>query len=140
MFKQPLLLLCRAVAKKHQKQFNFAEELKPILDQYSNEVKDLKEKGLDSAADYFIEKLEQASPVRTGELRHSWVRTYKYKGVRYIGSTASAGKNEYGYDIPLSNILEYSVKGHPFIRATFEANKENIIKIIKETIENGKSK
>ena len=128
------------MAKSHQKQFNLAEELKPILDEYSSDLRVLKEKALDSAADYLVDELEKASPVKTGDLKHSWMRTDKYQSVRYIGNTASAGKNEYGKDIPLTNILEYSVKGHPFIRATFEANKEAIIKIIKETIENGDSK
>lgn len=124
---------------KHQKQFNLYEELKPILEEYSQEVWELKEQALDKASDYMVEKLEDASPVKTGELKKNWVRTDKYKNARYIGNTTAAGKNEYGYDIPLTNILEFSSKGNPFIRKTFEANKEAIIKIVKETIENGRT-
>lgn len=127
------------MAKKHQKQFSLYDELKPILDEYSQEVWKLKEQALDKAADYMVEKLEDASPVKTGELKKNWLRTDKYSNVRYIGNSTSAGKNDYGYDIPLTNILEFSVKGHPFIRKTFEANKDEIVKIIKETIENGRS-
>lgn len=124
---------------KHQKQFSLYSELKPILDEYSQELWDLKEQALDKAADYMVEKLEDASPVRTGELKKNWLRTDKYSSVRYIGNSTTASQNEYGYGIPLTNILEFSSKGHPFIRKTFESNKDEIIKIVKETIENGKS-
>ena len=64
----------------------------------------------------------------------------KYKGVRYIGNTAVGSKNEYGYEIPLANLIEFSSKGKPFIRQTFEENKEQIINIIKGEIENANSK
>ena len=67
-------------------------------------------------------------------------RTDKYKGVRYIGSSAVGSKNQYGYDIPLTNLLEFSSKGKPFIRRTFEENKDKLIEIIKGEIENGNSK
>lgn len=126
--------------KKHQKQFNLYEQLAPIMEQYSNQVTTVKELALDKASDYFVEELKKASPVKTGELKDSWTRTKKYKGVRYVGNTAVASKNKYGYDIPLTNIIEYSSKGNPFIRKTFEENKEKIINIIKETIENGDTK
>lgn len=126
--------------KSGRHQLNLADELKEVLNEYSNELFEAKERGLDKASDYFVERLENASPVRTGKLKKSWLRTDKYKNVRYVGSSAVGSKNKYGYDIPLTNLLEFSSKGNPFIRQTFEENKEEIIKIIKGEIENGNSK
>lgn len=126
--------------KSGRHQLNLAEELKDILNEYSKELYENKEQALDKASDYLMEKLEQASPVDTGEFQKSWVRTTKYKGVRYIGNSAVGGKNKYGYNIPLSNLLEFSSKGKPFIRRTFDENKEQIIRIIKGELENGNSK
>lgn len=116
--------------KSGRHQLNLAEELKDILNEYSNELMAQKEVALDKASDYFVEKLEQESPVDTGEFKKSWTRTDKYKGVRYVGNTALAGKNKTGGNIPLSNIIEFSKNGKPFIRATFEQNKDKIIDII----------
>lgn len=126
--------------KSGRHQLNLAEELKEILNQYSNEVFEAKERGLNKASDYFVERLEDASPVRTGKLKESWLRTNKYKGVRYVGNSAVGSKNEYGYGIPLTNLIEFSSKGKPFIRKTFEENKDKLIEIIKGEIENGNSK
>lgn len=126
--------------KSGRHQLNLAEELKEILNQYSNEVFEAKERGLDKASDYFVERLEDASPVRTGKLKESWLRTDKYKGIRYVGNSAVGSKNEYGYGIPLTNLIEFSSKGKPFIRKTFEENKDKLIEIIKGEIENGNSK
>lgn len=121
-------------------QINLAKEFKEILNEYSNELFEAKERGLDKASDYFVEKIKIASPVRTGNLRDSWFRTDKYKGVRYIGNSAVGSTNKYGYPIPLTNLIEFSSKGKPFIRRTFEENKENLIEIIKGEIEHGNSK
>lgn len=126
--------------KSGRHQLNMAEELKDILNEYSQELYENKEQALDKASDYLMEKLEEASPIKTGNFRQSWVRTTKYKNVRYIGNSSIGSTNEYGYGIPLSNLLEFSSKGHPFIRRTFDTNKESIIKIIKGEIENGNSK
>ena len=120
--------------KSGRHQLNLAEELRSVLDEYSNELIAQKEIALDKASDFFVEKLEQASPVKTGKLKESWKRTNKYKGVRYVGNTAVGGKNEYGYNIPLTNLIEFSSKGKPFIRATFEANKEQIVNIVVDTL------
>lgn len=126
--------------KSGRHQLNMAEELKDILNEYSKELYASKEEALDKASDFMMEKLEQNSPVDTGKFKDSWTRTYKYKGVRYIGNTDVGGKNEYGYNIPLSNLIEFSSKGKPFIRRTFDENREEIIRIIKGEIENGNSK
>lgn len=126
--------------KSGKHQLNWAEALKDVLNEYSNELFEAKERGLDKASDYFVERLEDASPVRTGKLKESWLRTDKYKGVRYVGNSAVGSKNKYGYGIPLTNLLEFSSKGKPFIRRTFEENKDKLIEIIKGEIENGNSK
>lgn len=126
--------------KSGRHQLNLAEELKDILDEYSQKLYESKEIALDKASDYLVEKLKSNSPTRTGTFKKSWLRTDKYKGVRYIGNSAVGSKNEYGYQIPLSNLLEFSIKGKPFIRRTFEENKEQIINIIKGEIENANSK
>lgn len=126
--------------KSGRHQLNLYDELKDILNEYSQELYESKEAALDKASDFLKEKLEQNSPVDTGEFKKSWLRTDKYKGVRYIGNSAVGGKNKHDYDIPLSNLIEFSSKGKPFIRQTFEENKEQIIKIIKGEIENGNSK
>lgn len=123
--------------KTHQKQFSLADELLPILEQYAGELRSLREQALDKASDFFVEQLQANSPERTGSLKQGWTRTTKYKGVRYIGNTAVTVPDKKGHQIPLSNIVEYSSKGRPFIRLTFEENREKIVNIIKETIENG---
>ena len=111
------------------------------LDEYSEELYANKEEALDAAADFLVDQLEANSPVRTGKLKESWLRTDKYTGVRYVGNSSVGSNNEYGYGIPLTNLLEFGSKGHPFIRQTFERNKERIIDIIKGGLENdGNSK
>lgn len=127
--------------KSGRHQLNMAEELKDILDEYSRELFESKEQALDKASDFMMKKLEQNSPEgETGQFKKSWIRTDKYKGVRYIGNTDVGGKNKYDYNIPLANLIEFSSKGKPFIRRTFDENKEQIIKIIKGELENANSK
>lgn len=131
--------------KSGKHQLNLAYELREILNDYANELVEKKEIALDKASDFLLEKLEQNSPYdpnSTGQhFKDSWTRTDKYRGVRYIGNSKVGSKNkEYGGDIPLSNLIEFSSKGKPFIRRTFEENKEQIIKIIKGELENGNSK
>ena len=117
--------------KSGKHQLDLAYELKDVLNEYANELIHEKEIALDKAADFFVDRLEDASPVgETGEFKRSWKRTDKYAGVRYIGNTDVGGKNEYGQSIPLANLIEFSSKGKPFIRATFERNKDKIISII----------
>ena len=114
---------------------NLAQELHEVLNEYANELLEQKEIALDKASDFLVDKFEEASPIgETGKFKDSWERTYKYNGVRYIGNTDVGGKNEYGYDIPLSNLIEFSKNGKPFMRATFEKNKDKIIDIIVDTM------
>lgn len=122
--------------KSGRHQLNLYEELKDILDEYTNELKERKEIALDKASDFFVEKLEEVSPVDTGQFKQSWTRTTKYKSVRYVGNTKTAKNSQ----IPLSNLIEFSSKGKPFIRKTFEKNREEIVNIIKGELDNGNSK
>ena len=134
-----IIMARRTKSGKHQ--LNLYDELKDILDEYSEELYANKEEALDAAADFLVSQLEAESPVRTGKLKESWLRTDKYTGVRYVGNSSVGSNNEYGYGIPLTNLLEFGSKGHPFIRKTFEQNKERIIDIIKGGLENnGNSK
>ena len=117
--------------KSGRHQLNLAEELKGVLSEYSNDLMAQKEIALNKASDFLVDKLEENSPVgETGKFKKSWTRTEKYKGVRYVGNTDVGGKNEYGQNIPLANLIEFSKNGKPFIRATFEQNKDKIIDII----------
>lgn len=122
--------------KSGKHQLNLYDELKDILDEYSEELYANKEEALDAAADFLVGQLEAESPVRTGKLKESWLRTDKYTGVRYVGNSSVGSNNKQGYGIPLTNLLEFGKKGHPFIRKTFEQNKERIIDIIKGGLEN----
>lgn len=125
--------------KSGRHQLNLYDELKDILDEYSEELYANKEEALDAAADFLVDQLEANSPVRTGKLKESWLRTDKYTGVRYVGNSSVGSNNKYGYGIPLTNLLEFGSKGHPFIRQTFDRNKERIINIIKGGLEDGNS-
>lgn len=138
--QQRCIIMARRT-KSGRHQLNLYDELKDILDEYSEELYANKEEALDAAADFLVDQLEANSPVRTGKLKESWLRTDKYTGVRYVGNSSTGSKNKYGYGIPLTNLLEFGSKGHPFIRKTFEQNKERIIDIIKGGLENdGNSK
>lgn len=110
-------------------QLNLYTELKSVLDSIDKEQFEAKERGLDEAADYFIDKLIAATPqdteYSTGQTAKSWVRTDKYTSVRYINNTRLNKQN-----IPVVNLLEFGKKGKPFVRKTFEAEKGNIINII----------
>lgn len=115
--------------KSGRHQLNLYEELKPILDSLDKEMFAAKERGLDKASDYFVQKLEAVTPqtteYATGETAKSWVRTDKYTSVRYVNNTRLNKQN-----IPVVNLLEFGKKGKPFVRKTFEAEKGNIINII----------
>lgn len=124
--------------KSGERQINIAWELANVLNEYGNSVIKLKENALDRVSDFLVEKFSAASPdsgiAHEGKLKDSWTYDPKYHGVRYIGNTARGSKNEYGYDIPLVNLLEFGSKGKPFMRKTFDENEDEIIKIIIEEL------
>ncbi len=127
--------------KSGRHQINIAYELADVLNDYANELVNLKEIALDKVGDFLVDKFSAASPdsgiAHEGKLKESWTYDPKYHGVRYIGSTATGSKNKYGNDIPLVNLLEFGSKGKPFMRKTFDENKDEIIKIIIGEINNG---
>lgn len=123
--------------KSGRHQIDIFGELKQALEEYGQDIRDASENGLNAAADMLVEKFSAASPVKTGELKESWTYDPKYHGVRYIGSTATGSKNKQGGLIPLVNLLEFGSKGKPFMRKTFDENKDEIIKIIVGEINNG---
>ena len=105
------------------------EQIDAILKEVQTDINKDTEKALDKASDYLVGQMERATPTRTGRTARSWTRTDKYKRVRYVGNTATNDKN-----IPIVNLLEYSKNGKPFVRKTFEANKQQILNIMTQEI------
>lgn len=123
------------MAKRRTDTLHIGEEIKKILDEQSSAVMGAKERALDKAAEFMQQKLEEATPVETGETRKSWITKDQYASVRYIKNTRVNKKG-----IPVVNLLEYSVKGKPFFRRTFLANKEKVVEIIKKELQNGSNR
>lgn len=113
------------------KSFSFLD-LEKELNKFGDEVKVNREKALDEASDYVMDKLKKNTSVRTGKTKESWERSTKYKGVRYINNTALNKNN-----IPIINLVEYSKKGKPFARKTFDACIPQVENIFKNNIEKG---
>lgn len=102
------------------------------LQQLYNQLKVNREKALDEASDYVVEQFKDNTPVDRGETKKLWERSTKYKGVRYVNNT-SLNKN----GVPIVNLLEYSSKGKPFARKTFDACLPQVENIFKNNIEKG---
>lgn len=111
---------------------NLGVELREYLKEVSTEVYAAKEKGLEEAADFMADKLKSATPVNSGSTKASWEVEKKYKGVKYIYNTKLSSQN-----IPIVNLLEYSKKGKPFVRKTFNQNESRAVEIVKNNIEKG---
>ena len=110
---------------------DFSEAVRTALWDIASNTFEQIDRGLDKAMDYMCEKLEAASPTDSGLTKESWVKTDKYKNVRYINNTRV---NEEG--IPVVNLLEYGSKGSPFVRDTVAREQDTIINLIKGEIEN----
>ena len=111
---------------------NLEKEFQKILLEYREQMFQATEEALDKVSLEMQKRFEQASPVGNSfpHFKHSWDRKMQYKGVRYIGNTKRV-PNDAG--IPLSNILEYGRNGKPFIRRTWNVNRNEIFnKFIKE--------
>lgn len=122
------------------------QSLKPTLRSFSSAVDELLsevvaetyeavDRGLNKASAYLKKKLEDATPVESGETRGKWVVDLRYRNVRYINNT-SLNENR----IPVVNLLEFGSRGKPFIRKTVVENQEEVLNIIKGEIENGNSR
>jgi len=104
-----------------------------FIEDVQKEVGDSLNKGLEEATDYLADKLEAKTPVDTGVTKASWVKTIKYRNVKYINNTAT---NKQGY--PIINILEFAKKrGKPFVRKTLSQEQSNIQNIILKNLEKG---
>lgn len=114
-------------------------ELEKELENFSDKVMFNKEKALDETSDYVMEQLKKNTPVDTGKTKDSWERSTKYKGVRYINNIAVTGArpNSNSLGIPIVNLLEFSKKGKPFARKTFDACIPQVENIFKNNIEKG---
>lgn len=106
------------------------DEIKKALSEYSQEVSENVEAGLDEASDFLVSELENSTPVKTGKTRDSWERSTKYKGVRYINNSALTEEG-----IPIVNILEYSSDhGSPFVKDTFDKSINDIESILSKNL------
>ena len=118
---------------------NLGQAINDILSEIADEVLESVEEGVDKGAKYLKQKLENATPIDSGETRKCWEIGRKKadgqnieiaKGVRYITNTAV---NEQG--IPITNLLEFGSKGKPFIRKTIAENQDEVVQIIKDEIQ-----
>jgi hypothetical protein len=102
-----------------------------FIQDVQKEVGDTLNEGLEEATDYLADKLQAKTPVKTGVTKASWVKTKKYRNVKYINNTAT---NKQGY--PIINVLEYSkTKGKPFVRRVVSRERKNIERIILQKME-----
>lgn len=104
------------------------EQFQSIIDEYQRGLRPGIEDALTESASLMKEKLVAASPydAESDSLPHyrdCWQQENKYRGVRYVGNTKTVHDN-----IPLSNLIEYGTKGHPFIARTFDANSDEIFR------------
>lgn len=120
---------------------NFQTAVNDILRQYGDLVFEANEKGLDAAQKVLIQELKKESPRRVPSKTNfykNWKAKKKYKGARYVGNTTMV-KDKSGKEIPLSNILEYSVvRGKPFIKKTYNVSipkmADAYVRVVKENV------
>ena len=121
-----------------------------ILDEYSEQMFDVRQKAIQAGAEVLVKALEQATPRDTGEMAQSWKIKKEYPNHRYVGNTKTAKgavhrkkkvcvNVEARADVPLSQVLEYceNTKHYGFIRKCFDATEPQIFAAIKNTLNNG---
>lgn len=111
---------------------NFAEAISTVLQDITEEVYEAVDRGLDKGAKLLQKKLEEATPVDSGETKGGWQADLRYTNVRYINNERLNDKG-----IPVVNLLEFGSKGKPFVRKTVAENQDEIINIIKGELQNG---
>ena len=118
--------------------FSFLD-LEKELDKITNNTFKNREQALDEASDYLVKKEKENTPVKSGKTKDSWERSTKYKGVRYINNSAVTGPrpNSSSKGIPIINLLEFSSKGKPFVRKTFDNCKSEFEKIFIKNLNKG---
>lgn len=117
-------------------------QMKNIMIEYRNEVRDKVEEGLTEASQLLTSRLISASPRSNRpdfqHLQDHWTQKLQYKGVRYIGNTKTVARpkmfSSHKGGIPLSSLLEFGSKGHPFIQNTFNATQNEITALIARKI------
>lgn len=86
--------------------------------------------GLEDATIYLTDKLEDATPKKSGNTKAAWEMTLNYNNVKYINNLATNDNN-----VPIVNVLEFSAqKGHPFVRKTLKANENQLAQIIESSV------
>lgn len=111
---------------------SLSSAISDVLQDITEEVYEAVDRGLDKGAKFLQEKLEEATPVDSGETRGKWVVDFHYRNVRYINNER-LNENR----IPVVNLLEFGSSGKPFVRKTVVENQDEIINIIKGEIQNG---
>ncbi|MDD3040777.1 hypothetical protein [Bacteroides sp.] len=88
---------------------NFEATITALLEEYGDIVYQATEDGLTAAEKILVTNLKADSPEDEGDYAKLWKSTgKKYKLQRYVGNSKTVdGKSG---EIPLSNILEYSLK------------------------------
>ena len=61
-----------------------------ILDEYSEQMFDVRQKAIQAGAEVLVKALEQATPRDTGEMAQSWKTKKEYPNHRYVGNTKTA--------------------------------------------------
>lgn len=127
---------------------NFTTAIDDILIDFIKETKEKRDEALDAGSTVLVEKLTAASPTgETGNFAKSWeVKKYD-NGKHFVHNTklapyVSSGKKKkkagtVNGGAPLSNILEYSENGKPFIRATADAAENEVFNSIKNKLNGG---
>ena len=120
------------MANKKVLEINIFDEIQKAMKDINKEVLVATNKAVQESAEYVTDELIKATPVKTGELKKSWVRTTKYNNVAYIQNTKLNKKN-----IPVLNLLEFGKKGKPFVRKTFKNAVPRIEQIFNKYLEKG---
>jgi hypothetical protein len=124
--------------------------LTEIFTEFSHAEFELRQQAVQAGAEVFKKAVEEISPRDTGKYAQSWMIKDKVKNRRYVGNTATAHgavkrkrkgatNGEKRYNVPLSNVLEYSPKSkhNGEIRRCFDDNEQRIFAAIKNVINNG---
>ena len=120
------------MAKKEGIEFNIFDEIQKALEKQGKAILKETNKAVQESAEFVADELIKNTPVKSEETKKSWVRTTKYNNVAYIYNTQLNKKG-----IPVVNLLEFSKKGKPFVRKTFENAVPRIQQIFNKYLEKG---
>lgn len=119
---------------------NLSQAISDILEEYGETVYLATEDALDAAAYALSDELKAETP---GDPPHkqNFAKRWKvagaegkYKLMRFVGNTTVVSDKK-SQQISLANIFEYStVRGHPFIKKTFENSVDKMARAAVDTI------